>query len=174
MRRTDTLVADNLSVLDQARDLVGRLDARVYSAVEGMPITSGAGAHLRHCLDFYDCLLEGLTSGRVDYNRRERDELTATDPERAVARIDATSLAIEGISHSGLFTHLLVRADGSGDQSDPTLWGRSSVERELQFLLSHTIHHFALIALIVRLQGIEPGPEFGVAPSTLAYWRSAS
>jgi hypothetical protein len=47
----------------------------------------------------------------------------------------------------------------------------STVARELQFLLSHTVHHYALIALILRLQGFEPGEEFGVAPSTLAHWR---
>ena len=29
----------------------------------------------------------------------------------------------------------------------------------------------ALVALVLRLRGFEPGEEFGVAPSTLKYWR---
>ena len=31
-----------------------------------------------------------------------------------------------------------------------------------------------LIALALRLQGFEPSAEFGVAPSTLAYWRQTA
>ena len=45
----------------------------------------------------------------------------------------------------------------------------STIERELKFLVSHTVHHYAIIALQLRHQGVEPGPEFGVAPSTLRY-----
>ncbi len=55
------------------------------------------------------------------------------------------------------------------DAADESSWATSSVERELQFLRSHTVHHFALIAVILRLSGLEPGEEFGVAPSTLRY-----
>jgi uncharacterized damage-inducible protein DinB len=45
------------------------------------------------------------------------------------------------------------------------------VGRELQFLASHTLHHYALIAALLRLQGVEPGEEFGVAPGTLEHRR---
>jgi hypothetical protein len=172
MQRNDSLVSDNVSVLRQARDLLARVDPRLYSSVESIPVKSGAGAHLRHCLDFYDCFLAGLALGRVDYNLRERDEATAIDPRRALARIDATILALEWSSIPEPLTPLTVRAEGSGDPSEPSAWCRSSVARELQFLLSHTVHHFAIIALTLRLHGVEPGEDFGVAPSTLAYWRS--
>jgi len=47
---------------------------------------------------------------------------------------------------------------------------RSSISRELQALSSHTIHHFALIAVTLRLHGFEVDPEFGMSPSTLQYW----
>jgi hypothetical protein len=45
----------------------------------------------------------------------------------------------------------------------------SSVGRELQALSSHTIHHFALIAVTLRLHGIQVDPIFGTSPSTLRY-----
>ena len=50
----------------------------------------------------------------------------------------------------------------------------SSLARELQFLTSHTIHHFAVIALILRAMDVEVDREFGVAPSTLRYWTEAA
>ena len=48
----------------------------------------------------------------------------------------------------------------------------STVGRELQYLLDHTIHHYAIIAIILKAQSITVPEEFGVAPSTLKYWES--
>jgi hypothetical protein len=45
----------------------------------------------------------------------------------------------------------------------------SSVSRELQALSSHTIHHFALIAITLRVHGFDVDPEFGMSPSTLRF-----
>jgi hypothetical protein len=59
-------------------------------------------------------------------------------------------------------------------RQDSPHWAVTSLERELQFLLSHTVHHFALVALLLRAQGFEVSADFGVAPSTLAYWQPQS
>ena len=39
---------------------------------------------------------------------------------------------------------------------------------------AHTVHHYALIAIASRLQGIFPDASFGVAPSTLKYMGAAA
>ena len=44
------------------------------------------------------------------------------------------------------------------------VWCASSVLRELDFLQSHTVHHYSLVAMLLRLHEIDPGEEFGVAP----------
>lgn len=49
----------------------------------------------------------------------------------------------------------------------------SSIGRQLQFLKSHTIHHYALIALFFRLQDYEPPEEYGVSTSTPRQRRAA-
>ena len=46
---------------------------------------------------------------------------------------------------------------------------QSTFARELQFLASHTVHHYALISIASRMQGIMPAEGFGIAPSTLKY-----
>ena len=43
------------------------------------------------------------------------------------------------------------------------------VGRQLAFLLSHTIHHCALIAVMMRLRGLATPPGFGLAPATLRH-----
>ena len=52
-------------------------------------------------------------------------------------------------------------------------WSPSSIARELQSLKSHTTHHYALIAVLLRLQGIEPHEEFGVSMATIRQRRAA-
>jgi hypothetical protein len=45
----------------------------------------------------------------------------------------------------------------------------TTVGREFAFVLSHTVHHNALIAVIAKLLGVQVPERFGYAPSTLAY-----
>jgi uncharacterized damage-inducible protein DinB len=167
---SNLLVTECVAVLQQGAALLERLDDARYAGANGLPVRSGVGAHFRHCLEFYDNFLAGLARGRVDYNRRERDPLTETDRAFALTKIAITIDALENLPvHDGA-RPLTVRVEDAAAEA----WCQSSVGRELQSLLSHTIHHYALIALLLRLQGVEPGADFGVAPSTLAFWREQS
>ncbi len=64
-----------------------------------------------------------------------------------------------------------VRSDLAPGEEPSSAWNRSSVGRELRFLASHTVHHYALIAALLRQRGVDPGESFGVAPATAAHWR---
>lgn len=162
-------IEENARVLGELRELVAGLDTDRYATTGGLPIASGPGGHVRHILDAYDCLLRGVSSGRVDFTARERDARTATDPLFAAKRIDLTIRGLRGLGCQAT-SPLLVRAEDTAGGA----WCASSVGRELQALVSHTIHHLALVAIVLRLRGVEPGAAFGVAPSTLAHWRKAS
>jgi hypothetical protein len=164
------LVAGCVSVLEQGLALIDRLDDRLYSGTARLPVQGGVGSHFRHCLDYYQSFLEGVRTGRVDYNRRERDALVARDRACAAVRIEIIIEELRALSDLPGDTTLLVSPEDD-DPSDADAWCASTLARELQSLLSHTVHHYALVALILRLQGFEPGEEFGIAPSTLAYWR---
>ena len=52
------------------------------------------------------------------------------------------------------------------DQDGTQVTAVTSVGRELAFVMSHTIHHLAVIALLLRDLGIEVPPRFGYAPTT--------
>jgi hypothetical protein len=106
-------------------------------------------------------------SARVDYDARGRDPELERRPELALQRIDATVAALERLAPSAAPRELEVSVDcGEAVRGRAS---RSSLARELQFLVSHTVHHYAVIALLLRARGIEPGRDFGVAPSTLKY-----
>lgn len=162
-----TVIHDCIGLLRQAAQLIARLDERVYLAVHPASPRGSIAGHLRHVIEFYQCFLDGRTHGRIDYNQRARDE-----------RIERTAYAIEAIAKLAARLRELLPVDGSETlvvalegSSGPLLsWSTTSVLRELDYLQSHTVHHYALIAMLLRLQGIEPGADFGVAPSTLSYW----
>ncbi|HEV2764487.1 MAG TPA: hypothetical protein VGV38_16020 [Pyrinomonadaceae bacterium] len=165
-----SLVNGCVGALEQGLTLLERLDDRLYASAAGLPVRSGVGSHLRHCLDFYQSFVRGVRTRRVDYNRRERDTLAARDRACAAAKIEIIIEQMRALADLPGDTLLLVCAEDS-DPDFEEAWCASTLARELQFLLSHTLHHYALAALILRLQGFEPGEEFGVAPSTLAHWR---
>ncbi|MEW6129483.1 MAG: DinB family protein [Acidobacteriota bacterium] len=164
------LTEEAIVLLTQANQLLKRIDDEIYWCTMPPVFNYGIGSHVRHCLDFFTAFLNGVENRRIDYDTRERDELIERNRSVAIAKIDGlieqlTALQIDEASK------IMVRLE---DVSvDANLWSHSTVLREMQFLLSHTVHHFALIAMMLRLQGVEVGNEFGVATSTLKRWRTA-
>lgn len=159
----------NRVLLSQGADLLGRLtDSEYASPVRGW---APVGAQYRHVLDHYLAFFRGLPDGRIDYDARVRDELLERSCQAALdaTRECAAALAtLEGARDKTL----LVQTD-SGQGPDHPDWRPSSIGRELQFLCSHTVHHFALIKLLLEGTDIELSPDFGTAPSTLSHQRAA-
>ncbi|HKX33601.1 MAG TPA: hypothetical protein VJ302_38335, partial [Blastocatellia bacterium] len=92
----------------------------------------------------------------------------------AAARLNQIIEGLSGLKAADEQSEVEVLLEGSSILPSDSGWSRSSIRRELQFLLSHTVHHYALMALALRVQGFQPGEEFGVAPSTLKYWRKSA
>lgn len=162
------LVRANVAVLRQGERLLRQLDDAAYRHCAELVFSSTVGAHVRHALDHYTCLLDGLEASRVDYEPRRRDPVIETDRLAAVSELTRTCELIEIEQRFAMDHRLLVRGGAVHSHE----WAVSSVRRELEFALSHTVHHYALVAVICGLQGIRTEPGFGVAPSTLRYWAS--
>jgi uncharacterized damage-inducible protein DinB len=162
------LVHDNVRCLRQGIDLIVALPEGEYTRKHAACFGSTIGGHMRHNIDHYERFAQGWSTGRIDYDARTRDPQVETDPAAAAATMSALESALEQLTDDDLDKPVEVIMDSGGD---PALCGpgHSSVRRELQFLLSHTVHHYALIAVLCQLRGIETGPSFGVAPSTLRY-----
>ena len=173
MQSTGSLIQKNVAVLKQGLEILNQLDDQVYPEVKHAFSAHGIGSHLRHCLDFYQAFLNGVEIGWIDYDNRQRDERIGRDRLTALQKIMEAIQGLERLSRLHEHTSLMVRLEDAGDDLKPS-WSSSSVLRELQSLLSHTIHHFALIGLMLQLNGIEVPEDFGVAPSTLKRWRAAA
>jgi hypothetical protein len=164
--------ADNIRFLEQGIRLIRRLGDDLYTLTPEGPFRGGVGSQFRHCLDLYRCFLSGLDSGRVDYSRRERDPRVETDRGRAEEAARDVVRRLSALAASQAGARLGVNSELPAGGEEPC-WSDSSVRRELQFLLSHTIHHYALISAMLAHHGFRFCGEFagfGVAPSTLRHW----
>lgn len=157
-----------MNLLEDGVRLLEQLDDEVYAKTSVLSPRGSVGGHLRHCIDFYKSFLNGLESGRIDYNCRQRDSFIETDRRHAIDEIRRLIAELREILPIFRIAPILISIE---DNPYHESWCGSSVVRELEFLRSHTIHHFSLMAILLRFEGIEPGEEFGVAPSTLRYWQ---
>lgn len=164
-------VSNNIAFLQEGASLIRRLDREMFNGASEFLPGGTIGSHFRHCLDFYVSFLRGLESGEVDYDRRDRTPEWEAIPERILEALGRVIHDLERLAQGDPNLPLQVRGDGPPEE-DPG-WARSSIGRELQYLLSHTIHHYAIIGSILRSLGFEPGIDFGVAPSTLRHWGRA-
>jgi uncharacterized damage-inducible protein DinB len=122
------------------------------------------GAHVRHCLDHAWALERGIAIGEVCYDRRERDTLVERDKDLALSRLTRASVRLGGISDRLLDRPLTLvtqtHADGRAIRVATT------AGRELAFVISHTIHHCALVAVLLEHAQFEVPARFGLAPAT--------
>lgn len=102
---------------------------------------------------------------KINYDLRERDLKLETNRK---AVINVLRNIIDSIQTFELNPELINKKievksnEGIGDGVSP--WSVSSIRRELQFLISHTVHHYALIGLILKTMDVTVPEDFGVAP----------
>ena len=127
---------------------------------------SGAiGEHVRHVLDHLSALISASPTAVLSYDHRTRGTSVESDPSAAVREMMRLDLALERWVDRSLDEPIAVAAVLDADGQSVTGW--STLARELAFVMNHTIHHQAIIALLLEFQGHEPlDDRFGYAPST--------
>lgn len=134
---------------------------------EPLPVLSGSsiGAHVRHILEFYICLLRANSDSPVCYDKRERNHRIETERLFALVIIDNVIAKLMDIKSDH---RIVLRSDFSENGNDAKELD-SSLFRELAYCLEHSIHHEALIKIGVNSMCDDAVmiESFGVAPSTL-------
>jgi len=166
------LIRFNCDYLQQGIELLEKHDSESFVQTDSQAFGSSIGSHLRHVLDHYKSFLGAIDTGIVDYDNRLRNTDSESDIEVAKSELQSVidkMAALEGVEDRSV--KVKVSSSVSVDEDEVS---DSSLAREMQFLVSHTVHHYALIAIISRIGGVEPNASFGVAPSTLKYLQSVS
>ena len=156
----------------------GVIELLQHKAPVGFNYSQAVGPHFRHVLEHYAALLHTLAQDSfcVDYDTRARNESLQNIPARTLEKIQALIDQFKVLAaqktvrpHQSLKTRLR-----SGLSGEETFTVESSLARELLFVASHTVHHFALVGHYCKQAGVEVGSDFGKAPSTIAFERGQS
>jgi len=143
------------------------------------------GQHLRHSLDHYRKLFEGVASPSsstrasssptittIQYDVRDRGTAIESDLAAARREVDRLMTEIQALPDEALTRPVqaaFVLSAGGEQASLPSTLGR-----ELGFCTHHAIHHHALIRVIASALNINAKlpSDFGLAPSTAHYQKS--
>lgn len=158
------LIAYTSHVFAHLTGLLRQLNQADYA--KPLAVLSGAclGAHTRHILEMYACLLEGYESGKINYENRRRDREIEENPVLALVLMDSTLHELNRADRPIELETFFSEDEGTG------LVIPTNYYRELAYNLEHTIHHMALIRIgAAAIDGLDIPEGFGVAPSTIKF-----
>jgi uncharacterized damage-inducible protein DinB len=151
-------------LLDDLSGVLIGITPETYTARPVLGVSGSVGEHVRHALDHIAALLSCPPATLLTYDRRQRGTAVETDPSAALRHILRLKAALAQCAARSLDEPMQVASMVSASGESVTGW--STLARELAFVVSHTIHHQAMIALLLSFQGLQAPARFGYAPST--------
>jgi len=158
----NVIVQSTLKTLQKSQVLLDNLSNPELCNATVSPYYSSIGTHIRHVLDFYDCIFNKDSEDKIDLTARSRNKHVECDCECAQ---DYLNLIIGKVSSSSFDMNEIVFVIddlGLGKTEIPYTYGSLLAQAN-----SHTIHHYAIINYIFDSLGIviDDG-EFGYNPTT--------
>ncbi|HSF56039.1 MAG TPA: DinB family protein [Algoriphagus sp.] len=147
--------------LEELTELLLQLSPEDYSGISPVFKSSSIGQHVRHILEFFECLVTQYDQGEINYDLRKRDLRLEMEP----------AFALEKIRELQSKTHLPDKDLQIPHNQFPNAQSiKSTFYRELLYNLEHCVHHQALIRLAcLALPHIIIPENFGIANSTLTF-----
>lgn len=163
------LVETANNTLEQLSHFLHQISVQQYCTPLPIFSESTVGMHVRHIIEFYQCLMKGVQQGEMDYDARERSLLQETNIAYALECIQ--NLFIDLSSIQGNKPIILMASQKS---THPKLTIETNINRELLYVIEHTIHHLAIIKMgcMSAFPAIPFHKDFGVAYSTLKFRES--
>lgn len=161
-----------IGLFSNSWDVLAELSPQQYAGDHPACPGSGPGAHWRHNLDHVWALLRDIDHGSIAYELRKRGTQVEHDQQAGAQSTQQALAGLQGLKGLPLSTPVTACLMLASDQAPVPL--ASSLGRELAFILHHTIHHNAMIALLLRQMGATVPDHFGLAPATVAWQASCA
>lgn len=143
--------------------LVGLSDDIIYSDKSVAPYYSSIGSHVRHILDFYNCIVNEDDSG-VDLTNRTRNKEVENQSASAFSYLKYLISELKALNCEE--NRMLVVVDDLGSGLVRLNYTFGSLLAQAN---SHTIHHYAIINYILDRLGVSiEDSRFGFNPTTPA------
>lgn len=156
------IFAENVQILQQGVTLLESISNERYKQKHEV-LASSIGEHFRHIIEHYEMFWNGVSVGHIDYDKRNRNLPLETDRMFAITTLKhyVSQFLTESIEPKAL----TISQNYNPTENVPIT--PSHTNRELLFLLLHTVHHYAIISILVKLNGGSVPEGFGYSPATL-------
>ncbi|MFI1773219.1 hypothetical protein [Thalassobellus citreus] len=156
------IIESSLKTLNKTKSLLDNLDDNLLCNDSISPYNSSIGSHVRHILDFYECIFNINSENQIDLTARSRNRDVESKCCSARSYLDTI---IDKLSSSNFDMNTSV------DVFDDLGLGKTEIKYTMGALFSqansHTIHHYAIINYI--LEGLKisfDDSDFGYNPNT--------
>lgn len=156
------------AVVEQAIMLLESLTDKEYQKLISPHFSSSIGAHIRHIIDHFLALQNGIEGGHINYNIRHRHNQVEQSTQAAIEALKAINLWLCDLDEKICQSSVLVTSEIDISHTKSATCN-STLERELVFVSSHAIHHYALIRIMCGMQNKVIPQFFGYAPATITH-----
>lgn len=151
--------------LIKLKERIAALSEEEYARPLEVLNQSTIGMHVRHVLEFYECLLESKSSKVVNYDLRKRDITLEMQLDACLKTIEKI---VDVISEEKDDFSIVLEADYCETEVAAPISLPTTYFRELLYNIEHGVHHMAIIKIGMRTLGKpETDENFGVAASTI-------
>ena len=158
----DTIIKSTLKTLNKTNHIISLLNDELLCNSSIPPYMSSIGSHIRHILDFYDCIINRTSESHVDLTLRKRNVLVETKCTEALKYYKGITDKLNNVNYN--FDEDIYVIDDLGN-------GKIKIKYTIGALFaqanSHTIHHYAIVNYI--MYGLEVDfndASFGYNPTT--------
>lgn len=156
------IIQSTLKTLQKSQVLLDHLSNTQLCDASVPPYHSSIGTHIRHILDFYDCIFNVDSKNSVDLTARSRNKDVEVDCGCAQDYLNRIVEKLNSVSFSVNNSVLVIDDLGLGKTEIPYTYGSLLAQAN-----SHTIHHYAIINYIFDSLGIVINDDdFGYNPTT--------
>lgn len=166
------MIASQVIILQQAQTYLASVTDEQYTEVISPFFMSSAGAHMRHILDHYYAIINGIGENEIDYDKRSRGGVIEKSSEAAQSSIVEIIVFLKALSASQLQQTIKLSTEISVEDKQIAIVN-TTVAREIVFAGSHTVHHLATIKHIAQMQNVNVSGSLGIAPATATFLRSS-
>lgn len=158
----DIIIQSTLRTLQKAHYILANLSDEQLSNTSVPPYYSSIGSHVRHILDFYNCILNRDVNNRIDLTSRCRNREVENCCNQALDYLNNIMEELKILCDS--LNEMVIVMDDLGLGNIEMTYTLAAAFSQAN---SHTIHHYAIINYI--LDGLQinlEDSELGFNPTT--------
>ena len=158
-------------ILGQLIEMTEQFSHEEYTRSLDLLSNNSVGRHLRHILEFYDLAVRAGNTGKLNYDKRDRNLSLENSPREAVSKMKELIILMRLMKDDMV---LKLEASYSSDSNNDVKI-TTTFYRELLYNVEHAVHHMAIVAIAVKVafKHIRLSENFGVAYSTVKHKQTA-